>query len=587
MPVKTMPGALQPGNFETLAEFTAGGHREIAPVFLNGEGHGLLGVHGAHGLYRMGIHADGRPVVLFAADPHDLDPVQHNDAKFREKYAPGHYIDIDRMKNVEVVAARPARTQKKWVLEAIHRHSFHYNDLRSEYGFLYRLSDRLWASSAAVYALEPLDARHPQFDPQNEKFMLRCYTAAGRAYSVAEIARKIQAGKLHPFLKLGTCHCVVTADEAEDIVRDDFAKRMVLLLRDRDPGLLGRVKGEPELSSRLSPAAEKISDKARQGASHITMRAIQGLERQIRTIKARYVAMGFAKTLVLSTIQFLAKGWRAFIGQMAMGVFQPILDAIKHADRISNPSSDVAYSFWQKGRSARTGNEHYCRLDPAQGRLVRLLGFDESAVRPAQGATVRAALPADWAEDYILDTFGSPPGTIMERRRVGDMDILCAQQPNGLAVYYLMGRRMAYAEWRPDLVAPLADPLPQPVRALIARKGPVVRVESGPGGALTSAAVDPRDFIDELHRETTAPGATAGLAPRTNYDLSLLDEFSKRAAPADTPAGPVRRVIAAGFNAVTQLRTTIGLPPKAEEQDNRPPLKQRVLDRYLDDRGPR
>src|SRR5690606_26455135 len=138
--------------------------------------------------------------------------------------------------------------------------------------------------------------------------------------------------------------------------------------------------------------------------------------------------------LALSVVQLLFKGWRAFAGQMVMGIFQPILDAIKSADAANSRSQDVGPSFWDPGRSAHTGNQHYCRIDPAQGRLIRLLDYDESAIRPLQGTQLRTKMRRDWAEHYILGTLSSPAGSVMTRRHLGDMDVLSVAQPNGLEV---------------------------------------------------------------------------------------------------------------------------------------------------------
>lgn len=87
------PGLAVDTAFDTLVEFAAAGHREIAPVFLKDEDTGLLGIRGPHGLYRFGIHADGRPVVLFSTDPAALAPARHTDPKFRDRFAPGWYLD--------------------------------------------------------------------------------------------------------------------------------------------------------------------------------------------------------------------------------------------------------------------------------------------------------------------------------------------------------------------------------------------------------------------------------------------------------------------------------------------------------------
>jgi hypothetical protein len=461
------------------------------------------------------------------------------------------------------------------------------NETRSEYATLCRLSPRVWASRSVVYGLDPLPADHPDYDPQSEKFILRCYTSASRQYSIADIGEKLVRGKLHPWLKIGANKGVVTADEAESVVRDDFNKRMVLLLRDRDPGLLGRVKGEPDLCSRLAPACDRISDTAKLSAAHYTARTIQSVDRQVRTIRAQYVALGLVKTLALSVIQFLFKGWRAFAGQMVMGIFQPILDAIKSADAANSRSRDIGPSFWEPGRSAHTGNEHYCRLDPQQGRLVRMLGYDESGVRPLQGAQLRTKPRRDWAEHYVLGTLSSPAGSVMTRRNLGGMDVLSVEQPNGLEVHYLIGKNIAYAVLRPALQQPYAEPVPQPVRALMARKGPVVKVFRGETGRLHSRAVKAEDFTAAIILDAES-GAAVPEKPPVALDMNLLNEFNKRANPPP-PALPVtRKLIARGAGLVDQARDKMGFAeaaaaPVAPEPGSR---TRAVLDHYLDDRTP-
>lgn len=492
------------------------------------------------------------------------------------------------MDNVEVVAARIGRTQRKWVVESINRHAYHMNELRSEYATLCRLSPRVWASRSVVYGADPLPPDHPEYDRHTEKFILRCFTSANRQYSIADIGDKLVAGNLHPWLKIGASKCIVTATELDDVVRADFNKRMVLLMRDRDPGLLGRNRKEPALSSPLSPLADKVSDTAKRAASHYTARTIQSVDRQVRTIRAQYVALGFVKTLALSVIQLLFKGWRAFAGQMVMGVFQPILDAIKSADAANSRSQDIGISFWDPGRSARTGNQHYCRLDPQQGRLIRLLGYDESDVRPLQGAQMRTKPRRDWAEHYVLGTLSSPAGSVMTRRNLGGMDILSVEQPNGLSVHYLIGKKIAYAVMRRELQQPFAEPLPAPVRRMLERKGPVVKVYKGETGRLHSRAIDPDEFVEAITNDAIL-GAAVPEKPPCTYDLSLLNEFNKRAHPPPAPLNLGRKMLEKGTTLVEKARDTLGFekaaaPLPVEVKPQAGERTKAVLDHHLDQR---
>lgn len=563
----------------TMEELVAAGHREVAPVYLREKGTDLLGIRGAHGLYRMGVHPDGRVVLLFAQDPQALAPMQHRDPAFRAT-APGYYLDLNRLKDIEVVAARQGRTQKKWVTESVNRHAYHYNEMRPDCGYLTRLSDRVWASRCVVYAVEPLPLRHKQYDHTREKFVVKCYTSSGRTLSIQDMAEKLRDGKLNWLQKWGARSCIVPADEIEDVIRDDFIKRAILIGRNIDPGRLGRLKKEPELSSILSPPARKITDIAKCDARHYSTRVLQNIERQIRQIRAQYVAMGFLRTLAMSAVQLVFKGLRASIGTAMVSVFQPVIDLMKRIEILNRKTEDIGPSFWQKGRSIHTGEEHYCRLDAQQGTMIRLLGYEESRVRPYQGAEVRNALPPTWAEDHIMDLLDSPMGSVVESRDMLGERVLHVEQPDGVAVHYMLGRDVRYATLRPERVHALAEQLPQPVEDLFAAKGMTVKVTADAHGVARSAAVD------DISRDMAAEAKNSSgfsIEPRVDHSLRLLEEFRRAAYPPPPSRGLVGQILSTGYNAAGKAIYATGLirrPPEVITPE------RRKLEENLADRGP-
>ncbi|GEM_PF-2610332 len=312
-------GEFEGGDFNSIVEFTAAGHREVAPVYMKDEDTGLLAVYGSHGLYRMGILPGGRPIVLYAADPDDLNPAVHRDPEFREKYAPGYYLDPKEIDDIEVVEARRSRTHKKWVAQAITTHSYYQSEVKTEYGFLRRVAEDMWFSRAIAYTLDPAyysDGTMVTAKDGTRLFHLRCYTTAGKGTPFTDDHEK--AIRERRALAIASKKMLIRPAYAERIIHEDFLKRAELVMRDMDPNRLGQIKGEPGLSSTLAPQTG-FGGKLRHMGVHYFVRLAQGLQQMYRDLKAQVVVMGLSKTLLLSVIKIVSQGWRAGIGQVRDG----------------------------------------------------------------------------------------------------------------------------------------------------------------------------------------------------------------------------------------------------------------------------
>lgn len=575
------PGALVESRFDALVEFTAAGHREIAPVYLKDADTGLLAVYGSHGLYRLGIHADGRPVMLFAADPDDLHPAVHRDPDFREKFAPGFYIDPQEMDDIEVVEARRSRTHKRWGAQAITMHSYYQSESKTEYGFLRRVAEDMWFSRAIAYTLDPAWRGSERLTAEDGTglYYLRCYTTAGKgAPFTDEDEKAIRARRTFAF---ASKKALIRPENAESLIREDFLKRAELVMRDMDPNKLGQLKGEPALASRLTPLETGLSAKTRHMAAHFGVRLVQGLYSTVRDLKAQVVVMGITKTVFLSAIKLLSQGWRAGLGQFITGLVQPVLNAVKRAKVMAGSNEDVGFSFWKPGRSLLTGNRHYCKLDPQQGRLIRYMSYDEAGIRPVRGTALQTDLPEDWAEDYLLGTLYSPHGSVAAQRRINDMDVLHVIEPNGLELYYLIGKKTVYAAYRPGYAQARAEPIPRPVQRLLKEKGATLRVTELADGTLHSEAVAPEEFEAALGREaalTQPMPKTPGLA----YDLTALKKFNERAYAGTEPQGAVRKALSMAFNAAAGALRAVRIIGPAQEDE--PGLTRQTLESHLADR---
>lgn len=576
-------------NFDSMVEFTAAGHRDTAPVYVKDEKTGLLGVYGGHGFYRQGVHADGRQVVLFSVDPHDLDPVQHADRKFREKYAPGYYLDLNRVKNVRVATARRGRSFKQWVNDAVSHHNYQQSELKSEYGYLYRVTNRLWLSGAVAYTL---DAADPKDVPDNLKnrdgtlkeplYLLRCYTTAGRDYPFTELNEKIQKNKITTLLSVGASSAFVSMKDAESAIRDDFMKRVALVMQGKDPGLLGRGK-DKTMQSLLSPHITGLFNKVSDTIEYATARAIQATAREIRNLKAKVIVMGITKTAALSALQFVFKGWHASVGQVLITLARPVMEAARRAEDSMKRSGDIARTFAPMSKRMRDNGIYDDRLDPAQAPLIRLLGIDESRTLPLGASVIPAGLPADWADNYLLDTLNSPPGSVMTRKKMGKMDILHVIQPDGMEFHYLVGRNIAYARLRPEAKLDRADPMPEAVARLMRENNSLVKVTESTEGKISHISFDDHAaFLRDMQKESCAAPVTAVAAP-LQYDLSALNAVSARIAPKrQTLTG---RAVRASFNAAARAGRAMKIVKSPAPGESLTSIMTRTLDSRLANRG--
>lgn len=575
------PGEFLATDFDSLVELAAAGHREIAPVHLRDRETGLSAVCGSHGLYRMGMHADGRPVVLFSADPDALRPAVHADARFRDKYAPGYYIDPAHMDRIDVVEARRKRTFRLWFGHAVAQHNHYLNDTKGEYGLLRRLTDTMWFSRAVAYTLDPAfrrDGLRRRAADGAPLYILRCYTTAGKGWPFT--ARDEEAIRSRRMIRFTRRKAYVRLENAEDAVRDDFIRRAALVMRDHDPDRLGQLKGEPlPLESPLAPP-KGILPKAAYMGGYYVVRCVQAVAAELQTIKARVLVAGVTKTACLSLVKLFLEGWRAGLSQVLVGVFKPVMDAVKRVHAISGGAEDVGFTFWAPRRSLMTGRRHYCRLDPAQGLLIRYLGQSEAGFAPAQSS---AALPADWAETYLLGTLHSPVGSVMERRRMNGADVLHVFEPSGLELFYVIHGGAVYVRHKGAAVHPQAERLPGPVERLLSVAGPSLRVrDRGDGGPLVAERVDPAVFDAMLMQEAAAAAARADCAAAADApDLSLLRVFNARAQRREE-APLAQRMIRHVFALAARPLRMAGV--LAEAVPPPPSLSERTLRRHLADR---
>lgn len=577
-------------NFDSMVEFTAAGHRDTAPVYVKDEKTGLLGVYGGHGFYRQGVHADGRQAVLFSVDPHDLDPVQHADRKFREKYAPGYYLDLNKVKNIRVAAARRGRSFKQWVNDAVSHHNYRQSELKSEYGYLYRVTNRLWLSGAVAYTLDAADPKDVPGSLKNDDgtlkeplYLLRCYTTAGRDYPFTDLNEKIQKNRIGTLLSVGANSVFVSMKDAETAIRDDFSKRVTLVMQGKDPGLLGRGR-DAAMQSLLSPHITGLFNKAADTVEHATARAIQATFREVRNLKAKVIVMGITKTALLSALQFVFKGWHASVGQILITLARPVMEAARRAEDSMKRSGDIARTFAPMSKKMRDNGIYDDRLDPAQAPLIRLLGIDESRTLPLGAAVIPAGLPADWADNYLLDTLNSPPGSIMTRKRMGRMDVLHVIQPDGMELHYLVGSNVAYARLRPEAKLDRADPAPEAVAKLMRENNFLVKVTESAEGKINHTAFDSHAaFLRDMREESCAAPVDAIVAP-LQYDLGALNAVSARIAPKrQTLTG---RAVRASFNAAARAGRALKIVKSPAPGEPLTSIMARTLETRLANRGP-
>lgn len=582
--IKRELGTFQPTSLDELSEYASAGHYEVPVQLLTDPSTGVFGVRASHGLYRIGIDAQGRQICLFSADPDNLMPVSHRDEAFRRNYAPGYYLDPARLNQIHVVSAREERTIRKWILPAIDAHN---NDLAAnllEKGYLYRLSDNLWSSGAIAYKLSPAPARtvarlrgriaQDGGDiPEDQLYILRCYTAPGGFPDMDDDFLRTPTGRM-----LGALapQAIVTRAEAERIIADDFVRRADLVMRGRDPDLLGRDRKDPSMQSALSPLGGGYITRVKLFARHAAARLLQAAYMQYSNIDGKTITVRLLKAIGLTTLQLLTKGITAAFGQVLGEILQPVLGELTGKERRDRRTRDIAEKFSMPGSSAVAGKKNYDRIDPEKGKLIRLMEASELNIKSALRRDIREHLGAEWAEENILSLLGGPPGSIIERRRMGNMDVAYVSEPNGLDICYLVGRNIAYAVSNPDNAHPLTPALHRR-RKLMVQKGDIVKVWAAPDGTLQSRGLAQDDFMADIARETENVPDDFTPLPPLKHDLHLLAEFQKRAGLADeAPQSLLRRAFsfihAANDNQKTDARRDLETLLDNRGGDGRKPL---------------
>jgi hypothetical protein len=530
-------GDIVPTDARTIVETISNGGRDYAPILLKETPTELLGVVGSQGFYRLGSHADGRSVLLFAENPHDLDPYVHTDPKFKDEIAPGFWLsnDPNHLKYIKVVEARRKRTDRPWVLEAINEHSKVQKNDKLDYGFLYRVHEKMWVSGAIAYELTPAKTRNPD-DPDEEMYILKCYTTAGKGRPFSAINEGITANKIKGTMKLGAVSARVTMAEAEAMVREDFAKRVDLVMREIDPRMMGRMAKEPDMHSALSPPVTKPKDKARAFAATYAIRILQGAQAKYNVLKTPTIFFTACSIAYYVVSEWLIRGLPSAIKQgifSGAGLFTGTAKKPVRNDMVDN----AAHTFWKRGITY-TGAAQYCPLDMKQAKMIGLMTYDDANIRPDDGAILRQGLEPDWIIRSLYTIHDSPPGSIVTMRNKNHAAPVHVKQPNGLEIYYMIDQKVRYARYRPDYEYSCIQPLPEPVKDFLRQHNGFVKiVRNTTDNSLTHSWIDEGQLLADMDTEAIKPT----LPKPKRIDLSILNEFNLAAAAEAKPKSKLAR----------------------------------------------
>lgn len=569
-PERTLPypvtGKIQASDVGAMVERFSNGGRDHAPILLKDPKIGLLGIVGSQGFYRLGLHADNRPVVLFSENPQDLDPYCHTDPAFRDKIAPGYWLSNNPydLKHVKVVEARRRRTDRSWVMEAINEHGKSLKNDKLDYGFLYRVSDRLWVSGAIAYELAFAKTRQPEYQ-EDALYTLKCYTTAGRGRPFSAINEGISANKIKGTMKLGAVSARVTMAEAEAMIREDFAKRVDLVMREIDPRMMGRLVREPDMHSKLSPLPEKRSDHIKALAWTHAVRLLQGMQAKFNTLKTPSIILTIAKIVYYIGAEMLIRGLRSAITQVFASGVELAEGAMKKPVR-NDTVDNAAHTFWAPGTSY-TGTAQYRPIDPKQALMIRMMTYEDANIRPDDGAILREGLEPDWPLRSLYNIHDTPAGSIVTMRCMAGASSVHVEQPNGLEIHYLIDHKIRYARYRPDCDHSFIQPLPIPVKELLCHSSGFLKISKNyRDDSLASCRISEDELQADMNREALKPPS-----PRVRHaDLHILNAFNQKAKLEAEPGTQIAMAWGEIQDAIGKVREKAGLPVNESAKEMTP-----------------
>lgn len=576
-------GTFEPTTAEDMAGMMYEGVRLYAPIYFKDPQTGLLGIRNSFGLFRVGNYIGkgsepNKPVLVASPNPNDLEPFVHRNPIFQNDIAPGYWMsnNPDDLRHIKVVEARRQHTAIKWIVAAIHKFSERQNSNKIEYGFLERKLETLWYSKAIAYELQPVSDVNPSGDPDQKLYTLKCYMTAGKGRPFNVLNRSISENIIKGTMKLGAASRLVTMAEADDIVREDFAKRADLVIRTIDPRAMGRIPSEPDMNSRLSPAIPTVSGRLGSRLATIGIRILQGIQAKFNEFNTSNAFFTGAKIFYYIVSEYIIRGMRSAILQIGASVVELTDGALKKPAQ-PDDNENVAYEFWPKGIS-HTGTAQYFGLDPEKAKHIAWMAYDDVDVRQ-KGSELRSSMPDDWPLEFILGVNYCPIGSVFEKRDINGGKFLYITQPNGIEQYSLYGRELTYARYRPDYVYPSVQPLPKPVRAVLSESD-FLKVFEDEHGVLQSCLVKEEDVEADIAMELQKPL----IKPPQPAAFNRLRHFNEEAAREAAPKTTLDRARAMVREQVSSIRQRIGLEDHSKSRPKTP--TEAFLDAGLKDRVP-
>jgi hypothetical protein len=442
-------------------------------------------IRGSHGVYRLGIAPKEEELLLFSENPDALEP-----AELREQsFAGGYWLDLEHVGHISVPEARRKRTSYNWEIAAVQSHTQERMMDLTEYAYLNRVSNSLWVSGAIAYRVmsvdvnglsarrqKALEKRNPDLDFKSPLYVVHCYTTKGRGHNFTDFDEDFLLKPWGRLLTWSARSGMVSQEEAERLIADDFLKRQELVRRGDDPDDLGvpLKKTEPHMHSHFSPREQAYAVHLMR---NVFTRSVQEFYIAYQSIKGSSVLKTVGMAIGFALVQLTRGIVPAVIkaaSVLASPVIKPVLNALKKAENIDFRRNNIAseFSMSDQENSAKSND----LIDPEMAPFIRLLDYHEVDIRPEQGAEVREEIRDDWAAQKLVDSIGGPPGTMFMKRQLEGKNVLYARQPDGIEAYYLIGEKVAYIRYREEFAHPMSSPLASSVKALFDEYGPYVRV---------------------------------------------------------------------------------------------------------------
>ncbi len=320
------------------------------------------------------------------------------------------------------------------------------------------------------------------------------------------------------------------------MVREDFAKRVDLVMREVDPRMMGRMAKEPDMHSALSPPLTKSKDKAKAFTATYAVRLLQGVQAKYNVLKAPTILATTGRIIYYVCSEWLVRGLGGAAKQLLLSGVELFTGTMKRPIR-NDMIDNAAHTFWKRGFTY-AGAAQYCPLDMKQAKMIGLMTYDDANIRPDDGAILRQGLEPDWIIRSLYTIHDSPPGSIITMRNNDHASPVHVKQPNGLEIYYMIDQKVRYARYRPDYEYSCIQPLPEPVKDFLRQHNGFVKIVRNPiDNSLTSSWIDEGDLLADMEVEALKPA----LPKPKRIDLSILNDFNVAAAAEAKPKSKLAR----------------------------------------------